>query len=345
MRTVFLALTLALTGCAAKALPTTDDVSADPIWSYQKTAVELRAQSCPDGTTFQRPNTLPLRIIEAERGDADAREKHLIGLELAGAWHLKSENSEFGGLSGLDVLPSGSLLLITDDGKFVWIGIDQATGTPDGFASMAYMRDLDGDIFPHKRAADSEGLSLKDGLAFVSFEQNHRIFAYDLEACGAAAHGALVARLDGVIDGQILDTNRGAEALTFLGDALTYGVETRDVAGSPIGTLRQDGVATDVYRTEQPLLFLLTGMDREEQLNATLFRAYDPVRGARGLLKVESPAGLIAEAQLRRPLPTDNFEGVAIGSNPSGGVRIWIVSDNNFSRDQRTLLLALDLTE
>ena len=86
-------------------------------------------------------------------------------------------------------------------------------------------------------------------------------------------------------------------------------------------------------------------MDQAFDLSATLFRAYDPIRGARGLLKVESTDGLVAQARLRGGLPTDNYEGVAIGRNPAGRIRIWVVSDDNFSRDQRTLLLALDLIE
>ena len=345
MRSALLSLSFVLAGCAASAVSTADTPSGEPLWDYQAAADALRARSCPDDVAFQRAEDLSLRIIEAERGSEQAREQNLKGLQLSGAWHLTSDDSAFGGVSGIDVLPSGSLLAITDDGKFVWIGIDAATGSPDGYASIAEMRDEDGGVFRHKRAADSEDLVVRDGLAFVSFEQDHRVQVYDLEGCGAAAHGALLSKLDRVVDEQVLESNRGAEAMTFHGDQLALGFETRNVKGSPIGKLRADGTMADIGRTEQPLLFLITGMDRAFDLSATLFRAYDPIRGARGLLKVESTDGLVAQARLRGGLPTDNYEGVAIGRNPAGGIRIWVVSDDNFSRDQRTLLLALDLIE
>ncbi|NQY12295.1 MAG: esterase-like activity of phytase family protein [Henriciella sp.] len=345
MRAIFLSLSVMLAGCAATAVSTADTPSGAEKWTYQAAVDDLRKRSCPEGTDFQRADPLSLRIIEAERGSEDDRNQNLSGLDLVGAWHLKSNESKFGGLSGIDVLDSGSLLLVTDDGKFVWIGIDAATGTPDGFASMADMRDETGRIFRHKRAADSEDLALRDGLAFVSFEQDHRIQVYDLETCGAAAHGALLTKLDRVVDEQVLENNRGGEALAFNGDEIEIGFETRNITGSPIATLQIDGGFTDTYRTEQPLLFLLTGMDQAFDLSATLFRAYDPIRGARGLVKVESSEGLIAQARLHGGLPADNYEGVAIGRNPAGGIRIWVVSDDNFSRDQRTLLLALDLIE
>jgi hypothetical protein len=39
----------------------------------------------------------------------------------------------------------------------------------------------------------------------------------------------------------------------------------------------------------------------------------------------------------------DNMEGIAAAPLPNGGMRLWIVSDNNFRPWMRTLLVALDL--
>ncbi|MEM9570135.1 MAG: esterase-like activity of phytase family protein [Pseudomonadota bacterium] len=345
MRAIILSLSVVLAGCAGSTVSTDDAPIERALWTYVSVGEDLRDRSCPDRIKFQTADALTLHAHEIDRGPEDARMKDISGLEIAGAWHLTSEESEFGGLSGLDVLDSGSLLAVTDDGKFVWIGIDPATGAPDGLGALAYMRDQDGDIFARKRDGDAEDLAVRDGLAFVSFEQDHRIQVYDLEGCGAAAHGALLMKIDRVVDGNTLENNRGAEALSFAGDQLVVGFETRNLDGSPIGTLNEDGTLTDVGRTNQPQLHLLTGMDRVNDITATLFRAYDPVRGARGYVQVEDADGPIAEARFRGDLPRDNFEGIAIGQNPSGGVRIWVISDDNFSDDQRTLLLALDLTE
>jgi hypothetical protein len=47
---------------------------------------------------------------------------------------------------------------------------------------------------------------------------------------------------------------------------------------------------------------------------------------------------------LERPLTVDNFEGVAAQARPDGRVRFYLISDDNFSGKQRTLLLAFDWT-
>ena len=49
-------------------------------------------------------------------------------------------------------------------------------------------------------------------------------------------------------------------------------------------------------------------------------------------------------ARLQPPLTVDNFEGVAARRGPAGETLIYLVSDNNFSALQRTLLLMFELT-
>lgn len=345
MRFLSLTILAALSACTAADVQPTEplaEVETAAVWSFAEQAQSLRVQSCPDGVSFRRADEISIRVIEAERGSTEARDLNLTGMTLSGAWHLESERG-FGGLSGLDVMRSGSLLSIADNGKFVWIGVDPDTGAPDGTGSMAYMHDGDGNVWSDKLAADAEGLSFRDGLALVSFERDHRVEAYDLEGCGAAARAALVGRLDTVVAGARLGGNRGPEALALTEDQLALGFETHASGGSPVGNLRIDGTLADLKRTQQPGLYLLTGMDAADGVTAKIFRAYDPVQGARGQIQIASGDELIAEAKLKKPLPVDNYEGIAIGKAPSGQTRIWLISDDNFSNSQRTLLLALDL--
>ena len=53
---------------------------------------------------------------------------------------------------------------------------------------------------------------------------------------------------------------------------------------------------------------------------------------------------LKARLELAPPLTLDNLEGVAATASPHGGLRLYLVSDDNFSDRQRTLLLAFDLS-
>ncbi len=345
MRGLILAVTgLGLAACTA---PEVVSKPAGTPWQFETHASALRAASCPDGVAFERAISLPISVTEIDRGTPDQQARALNGMSFAGAWHLTAGNPNFGGLSGLAVMPSGSLLAINDAGVWVWIGIDPETGAPDGIGSIANMRAADGNFFARKQAGDSEGLTFRDGLALVSFEQQHRIEAFDLEGCGTAARAARVVDLPSVILGMRLPNNRGAEALSLFGDgALQVGFEVRNMEGSPAGRVVGHKALTDVSRLYQPDSYLLTDMDYHGEMMAHVFRAYDPIRGARVRVRV-SPVGggnEVAFADLKPPLPVDNFEGIAFGRSPSGVRRIWLISDDNFNPDkQRTLLFAFDL--
>jgi hypothetical protein len=47
---------------------------------------------------------------------------------------------------------------------------------------------------------------------------------------------------------------------------------------------------------------------------------------------------------LEPPMNLDNFEAIAVAAGENEGVRIYLISDDNFSVNQRTLLLAFDWT-
>ena len=345
MRQLLIAFSLSLASCAASELqpaPTVDSIEAPKAWTFEDHASALRTASCPEGVAFTRPEQISVEVKPIGHGPEHAQDANITGMSLVGAWQLRSDESNFGGLSGLEVMRSGSLLAITDSGAFVWLGIDPDTGAPDGFGSIAYMRNAEGNHFPSKRSADSEGLFLRDGLALVSFEQDHRIEAFDLEGCGSSARAARVADLSPVQNGKRLPDNRGAEALAY-GDGLWVGFEDRHDGQAFTGTVMTDGSLIGDMIDLPSRDHALTGTDIADEMSARLYRAFDPIRGARVVLEVQHLTDLIGRAELKAPLPVDNFEGVAIGVSPEGKRRIWIISDDNFNRLQRTLLLAFDL--
>jgi hypothetical protein len=47
-------------------------------------------------------------------------------------------------------------------------------------------------------------------------------------------------------------------------------------------------------------------------------------------------------AEIRPPLPAENYEGLAVEPRADGELRLWLISDDNGAAIQRTLLLALD---
>jgi hypothetical protein len=75
---------------------------------------------------------------------------------------------------------------------------------------------------------------------------------------------------------------------------------------------------------------------------AYVLRAFDVTRGNRISLQIFRGESLIARMELARPATVDNFEGLAAVPRANGGFRFYLLSDDNASASQRTLLLAFD---
>ena len=75
---------------------------------------------------------------------------------------------------------------------------------------------------------------------------------------------------------------------------------------------------------------------------AYLLRAFDAARGNRISLQILRSTTLVARMDMAPPMTMDNFEGLAAVPRPDGRVRFYLVSDDNASATQRTLLLAFD---
>ena len=95
------------------------------------------------------------------------------------------------GLSDVDLLDDGRLLAITDQGDFVWLDLADDGVTPTR-ARIAPLQNAAGEPLRGKQEGDSEDLAYNDGLALVSFERDHRVLAFDIAGCSAAARGAPV---------------------------------------------------------------------------------------------------------------------------------------------------------
>ncbi|MFN7178752.1 esterase-like activity of phytase family protein [Hyphomonas sp.] len=342
---------LALVTCAAPGAPAAASVAQsfpqDSSFFYEIAAPEIRAKSCAAHTGDPTPfSPISLSATALTEAQAAALAKRLpAGASLAGGWELTSDDPNFGGLSGL-ALAEGNLLAVTDAGGWVALGlIDDAPAS----AAIAYMKGADGRFLSGKTENDAEGLAWREGIAFVSYERDFRVEAFDLGGCGAAAMAVRVAALPGEFEGKPVDTNSGPEALALTPEgALLFGYEGLADATSPIGQVLADGTGRWTGRlADNPKGFALVAMDvvrlpSGEEREIALYRAFDPVRGARSVLVWG--AGEDQRLTLSRPVLTDNFEGLAAEVLPDGRLRLWIVSDDNFSKLQRTLLYAFEVT-
>jgi len=349
------AVVLAFASCAAPgteaepvAARSTAAAVTDDLWNFSSAAHGIRAASCPNGNAPMRgflPLEMSVTALNAKQTESLAS-RVPNGARLSGAWELASGDPNFGGLSGLAIEDGSTLLAATDAGG--WVRIGMSGGAPSA-ATIGYMRGASGQFLSGKSENDAEGLAVRDGIAFVSFERDFRIEAFAVGTCGAGAKAVEISALPGTFEGSAIDTNEGPEALVLTPEGyLKAGFEGASNSASPISRVLASGASEWTgQRADNPKGFALVGMDAARLADGTtrdvtLYRAFDPLRGARSVL-VWGP-GENQRLTLSRPVLTDNFEGLAAEVLETGELRLWIVSDNNFNMVQRTLLYAFDVT-
>jgi len=277
-------------------------------------------------------------------------------LVFRGGVHLTAETGWFGGFSGIEVLDGDRLIMISDradwfEGRLMLDEEGRLVGVDD--MRMAGLRSESGIAYDERNDSDSEALTqLPDGRFAVSFEQQPRIMIYDLNRDGPFGASVRGPRLAGVAS---LPSNASLEALaTDSAGNLVVGAEGGGGA-TPIWVVPLDATepVAAQYSHQLGLGYSLTAMDRGPDGGLyALERFYAPIIGARARI-VFIPEGAFSEegtdaeivelATLAPPMAVDNFEGITAVRRPDGGVRLYIVSDNNFSDRQRTLLYAFDV--
>jgi hypothetical protein len=259
----------------------------------------------------------------------------------AGGLALSSvQTDRLHGLSDLDVDTSGRFLAVGDegvlfDGRFTFDAAGRLIGVTD--TRLGRLLGEDGAPLPDKSSADAEGLAVfDDGRFLVSFERRNRVWLYQAAGSTPRAAPAPLVSFGGI--------NTGMEALSLLPDtapdAYTVGAEatgetwTCRLSGSPC-------VAGPVV--DMPPGFALVAMTSlSGGRMAYLLRSFNEEQGNRNILRVVHDGTVLATLSLQRPLSVDNFEGLAAVQGDSGSVRFYLLSDDNGSSTQRTLLLAFD---
>jgi len=314
------------------------------------------AASCPEDVGYILPEKISVSATSLDWSETPEKTTKALGSLIPKAlFELNSDDSRFGGLSGMDLLDDDTLIMTADDGSLIWLDFDPDTLIPSDIAYIAGLRDETGGMIDGKLDADSEGLAWNGETLFVSMERNHRILAYDIEGCGSAARGIPVLSFapDGFGLGKAIHENRGMEALAQReGSELIAGLETNS-DGSPIGIFSGPDARDFALRLPSPEITMLTGLDivpvegGPDRLYA-VFRSYDPIRGNRiaiGAVAFDDtgPIGEMEQLALwGTEVMVDNFEGITARSISETHDQILIISDNNFSSRQKTLLAVFE---
>lgn len=251
-----------------------------------------------------------------------------------------ADTARFHGLSDMEISPKGQLTAISDEGDLLTArlnldGRGALTGLTD--ARLSVLTGPDGKPLQGKQDSDAEGMTtLGNGDRLVSFEQNHRILVYP--AKGEAPR--LAPSPDGTFP-----ANGGMEAL---GADPAAGRDAYVVAGEDSGrtwTCRiSSGCVAGPAIAKPPEFGVVAMRALPDGRQAWILRAWDPARGSRVTLSIQGANGEVARMDLARPYTVDNFEALAVVPGKGGAMRFYLLSDDNFQKSQRTLLLAFDWT-
>ncbi|MDE1173184.1 MAG: esterase-like activity of phytase family protein [Parvibaculaceae bacterium] len=311
--------------------------------------------------TLPGEHGVSLSVSQVPLAPGDGKRQRLGALEYRGGFEIRSSDPDFGGLSGLVVGGDGkSLLAISDEGhwfaaELAYDGEGRLTGIGNG--RIAPLLDEDGKPLEHKRWQDAEGLGMSGGTAFVSFEREHRVWAYDLAGHGFAAPARQVA---GQADLGDLVSNSGLETVTAMPGSTAGPVRLlalaeggADAEGHLKGFILEDGrIGHLSLRERKPYSPTDAGFLPDGDL-LVLERRYSPIGGV-GMEIRRIPAALVREGGVLDgpviaeagggPFSIDNMEGMSLRRTADGRTLIYLISDDNFNHGlQRTLLLMFEL--
>ncbi|WP_234990342.1 esterase-like activity of phytase family protein [Aquimixticola soesokkakensis] len=259
-------------------------------------------------------------------------EAHFLGERV-----FSSADAALGGLSGIEVSEDGATFtVISDRGA---MGTGRFSRASDGrilditFDRFAPLKGRDGGALGQYQT-DAEGLAqARDGTLFVSFEGEHRIWAYP--RFGAAAQ-ALPAHPD--FAG--LQNNSALEALAIDAAGALYTLPERSGAMErPFPLYRfKEGVWSQPFAVPRRGEFLPVGMDFGPDGRLYLLERW--FTGFAFAARVRSFALGDDLRDEREELVTisgthDNLEGIAVWGK-AAQIHLTLVSDDNFRAFQRT---------
>lgn len=285
----------------------------------------------------------------------DRHQTRVDRLLYRGGIELHARQILFGGLSGLEVSADGkTMTAMSDNGRWVRATLQYtAQGDLAGATGGVMTAITPAEGYPLKgNWRDAESIT-PDGAGgyFVSFERQHRIWHFRTPPKDPFDAVPVPLRAPDDIDRQ--PSNGGIEAMARLCDRRLLVIS--EMATSEKGVAKAwvfDGKQWKALGYTLRGTFHPTGATILPDCNvAVLERSFTIGEGVRARV-VYVPAKTIRPgatlrgeelAEFRQPLTVDNMEGIAARKGDKGEPLIYLVSDNNFSGFQRTILMMFEL--
>jgi hypothetical protein len=332
---------------------------------FAAAAIALAALAiCPAPLFAQAPKApekIDIRVRPIDAFQPAEPDRKIFGsLEFRGGLELSSPSKSFGGLSAIRVAPDGaSFLAVTDKADWLRGRIAYRDNRPAGIvdAEMVPILGPDGRAITARGWYDTEALALDGNAAYVALERVHRILRFDYGKDGLLARGQIVPTPPEM---SRLPSNRGIECLI----AMPKGTP---LAGALMAiserSLDSDGnVRGFLIGGPKPGTFTVKRKDDFDIVDCALTPSADLLllerfftwqKGVAMRIRRVPLAAVVPDALLDGPsliradmgYQIDNMEGLSVHRAADGTIVLTLVSDDNFSIIQRTLLLQFALLD
>jgi hypothetical protein len=269
---------------------------------------------------------------------------------------LSCHHPRFGGFSALWRSADGrDLVSLTDRGYWLTAKVASESGRPIALeqTEMAAMLDAAGRPLARSRSFDTESLAISGGQAYVGVERTHEILRFDWTREGVEARARSMPVPAAI---RKLPRNRGLEALGIVPAGPQKGaiVAVSERSGKDdeptLGVLLGHG-EPGFFKVARPGAYDITDLAFLPGGDLLLLeRWYRPWRGVGMRIRRIALGDLKAGALLDGPalieadlgFEIDNMEGLSVHQE-NGRTVLTLISDDNFSLIQRTLLLEFEL--
>jgi hypothetical protein len=320
-------------------------------------ALPASAQTRPSGTVFL------VDVNAREIASFDPRDEMHVrygSLEFRSGLVLTSSFKGFGGLSALQLDKKGERFISLSDkgdwfaGRLVYSG-ENLKGMAD--VTSAPMLGPDGKTLASRDWFDTESLAFDGSVAYVGIERVNQIVRFDFSKGGIRSRGEPIAVPPALSK---LPFNKGIEALVFVpqgqplaGTLIAISERGLDASGNNMGFLiggpspgQFSVTRTDDFDISDAML-LATG----ELL--ILERKFSYAKGVGIRIRRMPLASVKPDALIDGPAifecdlgyEVDNMEGIDAHVTTEGETVLTMISDDNFSMIQRTLLLQFTLVD
>jgi hypothetical protein len=340
-----------------RARPSQRTITAVIAFAWLIGATPAAAQTSPSAAS---PLAIEIRAEPITGFDLRDPSRRQFGLlEFRGGLLLRSPARNFGGLSAIRVAADGAhFIALTDKGWWFRGRLLYAGSRPSGIADaeMAPILGADGRPLAARGWYDTEAIAEDGGTLYVGIERVHQIVRFNYGKEGLLARGQAIASPPGL---RSLPANKGIEALVFVpkglplaGTLIAISERGLDKAGN-IGAFLIGGPTPGAFAIKRSASYDITDAALLPGGNILLLeRRFGwaiglAVRHRISLGDIKPGAladgAVLFEADLGYEI--DNMEGLSVHRAAGGEIVLTLVSDDNFSPLQRTLLLQFALAE